>query len=225
MKYKLVIFDWDGTLMDSTERIVRCLARAAEETGLPLLPDERLRSIIGLGLPEAIRDLYPGIEDTRLQAMRGAYAGHFVIAEQTPSQLFPGAREMLDRLAGSSLRLAVATGKSRRGLDRVWANTDLANYFCASRCADESRSKPHPAMVHELLEQMCVPVQDALVVGDTSFDLEMARRAGVARVGVTWGAHPRERMQAFGPRALVDSFDELFSLITAPVHDRLCDGV
>lgn len=225
MKYQLVIFDWDGTLMDSTARIVQCLARAAGDIGLPLLDNARYRSIIGLGLPEAIRELYPAIDPPTLEAMRVRYAAHFVAAEQQPSRLFPGALELLDRLAGQPRQLAVATGKSRRGLDRVWRSSGLDRYFHASRCADESRSKPDPAMLLELLSEARVPAERALMIGDTSFDLEMAARAGVDRIAVNWGAHSRERMLPFQPLAFVDSFDELLPLINEPAASRLSDGV
>ena len=224
MNYELVIFDWDGTLMDSTARIVDCLTRAAGELGLPELAEERYRSIIGLGLPEAIRELYPAIDEATVQAMRQGYATHFVAAEREPSSLFPGARALLDHIAGSASRMAVATGKSRRGLDRVWGSTDLGRYFQASRCADESGSKPDPAMLYELLEELRVPSHRAVMVGDTSFDLEMAQRAGIDRIAVNWGAHRRERMLPFQPLAFADTFDELFFLLTGPQSGLLKNG-
>ena len=211
--YRLVIFDWDGTLMDSTGRIVDCLGRAAAEIELPALASTRLRSIIGLGLPEAIRALYPEIDAARLQAMRERYAAHYVAAEQQPSALFPGALDVLDQLRADGTLLAVATGKSRRGLDRVWSNTGFGEFFVASRCADESRSKPHPAMVYELLDELHADAHEALVVGDTSFDLEMASRAGVDRVGVSWGAHDGASLQKYQPLAVLEHFHELLPLV------------
>lgn len=215
MKYSLVIFDWDGTLMDSTGRIVDCLAAAAADVALPPLSPERLCSIIGLGLFEAIRDLYPGADEPLVQAMRDRYAVHFIAAEAQPSALFPGALETLAALRGQGMQLAVATGKSRRGLDRVWRNTGLGKWFDGSRCADESRSKPHPDMVLELLDELGHAPSRTLMVGDTSFDLEMAERAGVDRVGVVYGAHPPERLLAHRPLVLLEQIDHLLPLVDA----------
>ncbi|HAB06458.1 MAG TPA: HAD family hydrolase, partial [Alcanivorax sp.] len=178
MAYQLVIFDWDGTVMDSTGRIIACMHQAGADLCLPVLEDDAVREIIGLGLPEALRTLYPGIGDRDLERMRERYAVHFVAAEASPSRLHPGARETLAALRAAGLRLAVATGKSRKGLDRVWASSGLGDSFDASRCADETHSKPHPAMVTELLTELGVAPERALVVGDTSFDLQMARDSG-----------------------------------------------
>ncbi|MDX1804551.1 MAG: HAD-IA family hydrolase [Alcanivorax sp.] len=213
MNYQLVIFDWDGTVMDSTGRIVHCMQQAAVDLTLPSLHADAVRGIIGLGLPEAIASLYPQLDADGIEQMRARYAAHFIAAEQTPSALYPGALEVLTQLRQAGLKLAVATGKSRKGLQRVWGNTGLDRYFDASRCADESRSKPHPAMVLELLSQFRVAPEQALVVGDTSFDLEMARAAGVDRVAVSYGAHPLERLVPCEPRAIIDELMQLLPLI------------
>jgi len=213
MRYDLVIFDWDGTVMDSTGRIIACMHQAGADLCLPVLEDDAVREIIGLGLPEALRTLYPGIDDPQLERMRERYAVHFVAAEQNPSRLYPGARETLAALRGAGLRLAVATGKSRKGFDRVWASSALGGSFDASRCADETHSKPHPAMVLELLAQLRVAPERALVVGDTSFDLEMARAAGVDRVAVSYGAHPVDRLMNFHPLAVIDALPQLLPLV------------
>ncbi|MDF1629552.1 MAG: HAD-IA family hydrolase [Alcanivoracaceae bacterium] len=210
---QLVIFDWDGTLMDSTGRIVECLCLAADDTGLPTLAADHARSIIGLGLPEAIRTLYPGIDSDDAEQMRQHYARHFIAAEEVPSRLFPGVRELLDELSDSGVTMAVATGKSRKGLDRVWRGSDLGGYFAASRCADESRSKPHPAMVNELLAQLGKAPHQALVVGDTSFDLQMASNAGVESVAMSWGAHPRELLAQYSPRMVLDDIRGILPLL------------
>ena len=215
LKYDLVIFDWDGTVMDSTGRIVSCMHRAAEDLALPSLPDQAVRDIIGLGLPEAINTLYPVLDTSGIEQMRQRYAFHFVEAESTPSALYPGAEDLLTRLRGDGMKLAVATGKSRKGLQRVWGNTGLDRYFHSSRCADESRSKPEPHMVLELLEEMAVPAARALVVGDTTFDLEMARNAGVDRVAVSYGAHPVERLLPCEPLAVIDKLNDLLPVLGA----------
>jgi len=213
MHYDLVIFDWDGTVMDSTGRIIACMHQAGADLCLPVLEDDAVREIIGLGLPEALRTLYPGIDDDRLARMRERYAVHFVAAEASPSRLYPGARETLAALRGAGLRLAVATGKSRKGLDRVWASSGLGDSFHASRCADETHSKPHPAMVTELLAELGVAPERALVVGDTSFDLQMARDAGVDRVAVSYGAHPVARLMNFHPLAVIDALPQLLPVL------------
>ncbi len=213
MAYQLVIFDWDGTVMDSTGRIIACMHQAGADLCLPVLEDDAVREIIGLGLPEALRTLYPGIGDRDLERMRERYAVHFVAAEASPSRLYPGARETLATLRAAGLRLAVATGKSRKGLDRVWAGSGLGDSFDASRCADETHSKPHPAMVTELLTELGVAPERALVVGDTSFDLQMARDAGVDRVAVSYGAHPVDRLMNFHPLAVIDALPQLLPLL------------
>ena len=213
MAYQLVIFDWDGTVMDSTGRIIACMHQAGADLCLPVLEDDAVREIIGLGLPEALRTLYPGIGDRDLERMRERYAVHFVAAEASPSRLYPGARETLAALRAAGLRLAVATGKSRKGLDRVWAMSGLGDSFDASRCADETHSKPHPAMVTELLTELGVAPERALVVGDTSFDLQMARDAGVDRVAVSYGAHPVDRLMNFHPLAVIDALPQLLPLL------------
>jgi phosphoglycolate phosphatase len=213
MSYQLVIFDWDGTVMDSTGRIIACMHKAGADLCLPVLEDDAVREIIGLGLPEALRTLDPGIGDRDLERMRERYAVHFVAAEASPSRLYPGARETLATLRAAGLRLAVATGKSRKGLDRVWASSGLGDSFDASRCADETHSKPHPAMVTELLTELGVAPERALVVGDTSFDLQMARDAGVDRVAVSYGAHPVDRLMNFHPLAVIDALPQLLPLL------------
>lgn len=213
MAYQLVIFDWDGTVMDSTGRIIACMHKAGADLCLPVLEDDAVREIIGLGLPEALRTLYPGIGDRDLERMRERYAVHFVAAEASPSRLYPGARETLAALRAAGLRLAVATGKSRKGLERVWASSGLGDSFDASRCADETHSKPHPAMVTELLTELGVAPERALVVGDTSFDLQMARDAGVDRVAVSYGAHPVDRLMNFHPLAVIDALPQLLPLL------------
>lgn len=223
--YDLVIFDWDGTVMDSTGRIVSCMQLAAVDMALPSLADSVVCSIIGLGLPEAIATLYPQLDDAGIVAMRDRYAFHFIAAEQTPSALYPAAEQVLIHLREQGLKLAVATGKSRKGLQRVWGNTGLERYFDASRCADESHSKPHPAMVLELLEAMAVPAERAVVVGDTTYDLEMARAASVDRIGVSYGAHPVEQLLPCEPLAVIDRLDHLLPLVGLAASEFVMESV
>lgn len=225
MKYQLVIFDWDGTVMDSTGRIVSCMHKAAADLQLPRLDDQPVREIIGLALPEAIKTLYPMLDDAAVEAVRERYAVHFVAAEQTPSALYPSADAVLTRLRQIGVKLAVATGKSRKGLQRVWSRIDTGDYFHASRCADESHSKPHPAMVNELLSELDVAPDRAVVVGDTSFDMDMARAAGVDRIAVSYGAHPVARLIPSEPLAVIDHLEQLLPLLGVTSSQAITESV
>lgn len=205
----LFVFDWDGTLSDSAGRIVDCMQAAILERGLPALPAEAIRNIIGLGLPEALRELYPEVAEDELLELRQAYARHYVVADQEPCSLFPGALETLDAMAGRGWRLAVATGKSRRGLDRVLGNMGLAEVFDATRCADETRSKPHPQMLLELMQELGFSAERTVMIGDTEYDLAMARAAQVAPVAVSYGVHAEERLRRYDPVLCIDRLPAL----------------
>ncbi|SHF54258.1 phosphoglycolate phosphatase [Modicisalibacter ilicicola DSM 19980] len=210
MRYRLVIFDWDGTLMDSESRIVACMQAAAADVGWGILDAEHVRDIIGLGLPEAIERMCPGMPADQAEALRRRYSHHFVDAERTPSRFFPGVEAGVTRLRGNErLRLAVATGKSRRGLDRAFASTGSGDWFHASRTADETLSKPHPRMLEELLAEVGVEAKEALMVGDTEYDMEMARALDMDRLAVTYGVHAPERLARSGPVYTAASFSEL----------------
>ena len=209
MAYQLVIFDWDGTVMDSTGRIIACMHKAGADLCLPVLEDDAVREIIGLGLPEALRTLYPGIGDRDLERMRERYAVHFVAAEASPSRLYPGARETLAALRAAGLRLAVATGKSRRGLEGALVSSGLGPHFDITRCADETRSKPDPAMLGEIIRFYGIEPAEAVMIGDTRYDLEMAQRIGMPSIGVEWGVHKRDVLGHYAPHAVVDSVKDL----------------
>lgn len=218
MRYRLVIFDWDGTLMDSVARIVACMQAASREAGWGELSPESIRNIIGLGLPEAIAALCPGIDPDRAELLRRLYAWHFVEGNDTPMRFFAGVEEGVSRLRGlPGQRLAVATGKSRRGLDRVFRESDSGHWFHASRTADETLSKPHPRMLEELLAELDVGVEEAVMVGDTEYDLEMARALGMDRVAVAWGVHAAERLAACQPAFTAEAVPELFDFL----HGRI----
>ena len=211
MRYRLMIFDWDGTLMDSAARIVSSMQSASRDADWGELADEAVRDIIGLGLPEAIERLCPGIDPGRAELLRSRYAFHFVQGDTTPMRFFPGVEAGVARLRERREgRLAVATGKSRRGLDRVFRESDSGAWFHASRTADETRSKPHPQMLEELLEELDIPVEEAVMVGDTEYDLEMARALGMDRVAVTWGVHAPARLAASRPVFTAGEVEELF---------------
>lgn len=211
MQYELIIFDWDGTLMDSVPRIVSCMQAAALDAEWGELSVAEVEDIIGLGLPEAIAQLCPGILPIQAERLRERYSHYFVTADTTPMQFFAGVEAQIARLRSrKEQRLAVATGKSRRGLDRVFAETGSGAWFNASRTADETRSKPHPQMLSELLAELSVPVERAVMVGDTEYDLEMARAIGMDRVGVTYGVHTPERLAQSQPKWIAHSVEELF---------------
>ncbi|MCE7519639.1 HAD family hydrolase [Vreelandella titanicae] len=211
MQYELIIFDWDGTLMDSVPRIVSCMQAAALEAEWGVLSAAEVEDIIGLGLPEAIAKLCPGILPAQAERLRERYAHHFVQADTTPMAFFSGVEAHIARLRGhEQQRLAVATGKSRRGLDRIFTETGSGAWFHASRTADETRSKPHPQMLSELLAELAVPVERAVMVGDTEYDMEMARAMGMDRVGVSYGVHAPERLAMSEPKWIAHSVDELF---------------
>ena len=216
--YSLIVFDWDGTLIDSESRIVGCMKSAIADMALPEREDHRLSNIIGLGLPEAIQMLFPGLDDSTMQQLIKLYGQYFVTADTTPSPLFPGIEAMLQKLQAMDLHLAVATGKSRKGLARVFNNTKLDKYFIASRCADETQSKPHPQMLCELMEELSVSPQRTLMVGDTAFDMDMAARAGVDSVAVSYGVHELDQLTEHGPRYVADTADELIGWIQAQIQ-------
>jgi len=208
--YELLIFDWDGTLVDSIGRIVESILVAATKCDLPRLDENSIKGIIGLGLPEAIAVLYPGETDRKLvEAFRRAYADHYLALESEPSALYPGVATALQHFRDQGHQLAVATGKGRRGLDRVLAGQGWSDFFDVTRCADETASKPDPLMIHEILEHCGVSPGRALMIGDSVFDLEMARRAGVDSVAVSYGAQPLEVLLSCSPRMAINHFSEL----------------
>lgn len=208
----MIIFDWDGTLCDSVGHIVRGVQTAAREMGLPAPTDAAAADIIGLGLPQAMAVLFPEVAEPRRLQLIEAYSRSYIANEEDTPALFPGAMETLHALKESGRELAVATGKSRRGLDRILNKLDLTGFFDATRCADETRSKPHPLMIHEIMQERGVASERVIMVGDTEYDLEMAVNAGVASVGVSFGVHSIERLEAHGPVAIVDELPQLLEL-------------
>lgn len=214
MRYRLIVFDWDGTLLDSAGGIAECIQEAARDLQLPVPARETASHVIGLGLQASLRTAVPSLPEERYREFAEAYRRHF-LARQGAMALFPGVREMLEDLRAAGHRLAVATGKSRRGLDHALESTALRKLFAASRCADETDPKPHPAMLLELMQQLAAAPAQSLMIGDTSHDLEMARSAGVDAVAVSYGAHPREALRVLAPRACVADVPELRSWLTA----------
>ncbi|NWG31638.1 MAG: HAD-IA family hydrolase [Rhodocyclaceae bacterium] len=197
-RFELIVFDWDGTLMDSAAMIVASVQAAARDLGLDPPSEERARHIIGLGLGEALRHALPDLPEAHYPELVARYRHHYLSRDHELT-LFAGAEELVRELAGRGYRLGVATGKSRIGLDRALAHTGLDSYFHATRCADECHSKPHPQMLLELMETFGIAPAQTLMIGDTTHDLLMAQNAGVPAVAVGYGAHPRDALEAVSP--------------------------
>lgn len=213
-RYPLIVFDWDGTLFDSAAVITDCIQDAARDMALPV-PDRRTAShVIGLGLHDSLRHALPSLPPERYPDFLARYRRYFVEREDSLS-LFPGVPELLAELASRGHQLAVATGKPRRGLQRALAASGLGPMFAASRCGDETRSKPHPAMLLELMAELRLQAPQLLMVGDTSHDLGMANSAGVDAVAVCYGAHPADTLLELAPRACISSVGELRQWLTA----------
>lgn len=213
MRYGLLVFDWDGTIIDSASTIAECIRLAAADLGLEVPTTEQARHVIGLGLHDALRSAVPDLRAERTSEFVARYRVHFLAREEGMG-LFGGMRELLDFEAKRRL-LGIATGKSRRGLDRSLQETQLKSYFRASRCADETHPKPHPAMLLEIMEELEVAPGSVLMIGDTSHDLEMARAAGVDALAVTYGAHAETGLRACEPRGCVSSVEELQRWLTS----------
>ncbi|MDK9725144.1 MAG: HAD-IA family hydrolase [Sterolibacteriaceae bacterium MAG5] len=197
-RFELIVFDWDGTLMDSAALIVDSVQAAARDIGLEPPSEERARHIIGLGLADAMRYALPDLEPEHYDQLVDRYRHHY-LSRDHQLVLFEGIRELIDELAAGDHILGVATGKSRRGLDRALDGSGLRPHFHATRCADECHSKPHPQMLEELMAEFGVAPDATLMIGDTTHDLQMARNAGTAALAVSYGAHPRAALEAEVP--------------------------
>lgn len=196
--------------MDSAARIVDCLRIAAAAADLPERTEQQMRHVIGLGMHEAINTLFPdGMSTVQRQRFIAVYRKEFVEDNSTPSALFAGVPEMLSELSAQGYYLSIATGKSRAGLDRVLIDQQLATLFPISRCADETRSKPDPQMLHEILTDFNLSAEQALMIGDTVFDLEMANHAGMHSVAIAQGVHSLQQLQAASPRVVLQRITEL----------------
>jgi phosphoglycolate phosphatase len=207
--YRLLVFDWDGTLIDSQTRIVHCLAAAARRLGAADLGAAGFGEVIGLGLAEAVRRLYPDADAPFLRDYTQAYRDEFLSSRHPPSTLFGGAKAVVEALREAGYTLAIATGKSRPGLDRELREQGLGEAFVATRCADETRSKPDPLMLHELFAHTGIPPSEALMIGDSVYDMLLARNAGSDALAVSYGVHALERLLEHGPRGHIDHIHAL----------------
>ncbi|WP_455198432.1 HAD-IA family hydrolase [Kaarinaea lacus] len=205
--FELLVFDWDGTLMDSEAHIVASMHNAVSDVGLPPLSDGSVSNVIGLGLKEAIETILPGIDEDTYRSVFDRYRYHFLADD--PTSPFEGAEAVLSELNEAGYLLAVATGKGRPGLERVLEMTGFGQYFVETRCADETRSKPHPQMLHEIMDVLGVTPDKTLMIGDTEYDLQMAHSAGVAPLAVDYGVHDRERLMGCNPLGYLMSIKEL----------------
>lgn len=207
-RYPLVVFDWDGTLVDSTAIIARAIQDALRDMGEPVPDDTAARFVIGLGLDDAIRSVAPALPRARYREMAMLYREHF-LARERDIPLFPGVGDLLRELDDAGHYLAVATGKSRVGLDHALARSGLRSRFHATRCGDEGHAKPHPDMLLHLMDRLGVSAQETLMIGDTTHDVELAHNAGATAIAVAYGAHAPQALQAAQPLAIVDSIDDL----------------
>ncbi len=207
--YELLVFDWDGTLMDSESRIVNCMRAAIIDLRLELPEDGSISNIIGLGLKEAICVLFPGADEALIKEVTDRYRHHFLHEDTTPTPLFAGVKEVLHRLKSEGYLLAVATGKGRPGLDKVLTHSGLDQVFHATRCADDAFSKPHPDMLLQLLDELGVQATDALMIGDTEYDMQMANSAGTAALAVSYGVHSIERLLQHEPLGCLSAISEM----------------
>lgn len=224
--YKLLIFDWDGTLVDSIARIVTAMHQAADLCGVPRRCDEAVKGIIGLALPQAITTLYPELgEAAHVERFHGHYSACYVAMDQTPSRFFPGVEQSLARFRERGYQLAVATGKSRRGLQRILDTLGWQDYFDITRCADETASKPDPLMLQEILQHCGVTAEQALMVGDSSFDLLMAQRAGMDSVAVGYGAQTLEALSLYQPKLSIDHFMQLSTWLSSRVAETRTEEI
>ncbi|MDM7457691.1 MAG: HAD-IA family hydrolase [Tepidimonas sp.] len=213
-RYDLIAFDWDGTLFDSTALIVRCIQDAARDIGAPVPSRERAAWVIGMGLAQALAHAAPDVAPERHPLLVERYRHHW-FARQHEVTLFDGVLSLLDDLRGRGHRLAVATGKSRRGLDLALQTVALHGVFDATRTADETASKPDPQMLRELMAELGIPPERTLMIGDTTHDLQMARNAGCAAVAVTYGAHRHEDLRSLQPAFVADTVADLQAWLRA----------
>ncbi len=213
-RFNLLVFDWDGTLIDSIERIVTSLQYASREVCGIHLDEDKARSVIGLGLQEAIERLHPGLDAVTTESVADAYRQNFLFDSKVPELLFDGVEDMLKQLIADKYTLAIATGKSRKGLDRAMQKHKLGHYFATTRCAGENRSKPHPEMLNSILHQLDTHANNTVMIGDSEHDMLMAGNAGVNAIGVTHGVEDAESLMMYNPLACLDDITDLYDFLT-----------
>ncbi len=213
-RFKLLVFDWDGTLIDSIERIVTSLQYASREVCGIRLGEDRARSVIGLGLHEAIERLHPELDSVHVESVAAAYRQNFLYDSKVPELLFDGVEDMLQQLVADRYTLAVATGKSRTGLDRAMQTHKLGRYFSTTRCAGEHRSKPDPEMLNSILHELDTRAHEAVMIGDSEHDMLMAGNAGVQAIGVTHGVEDAESLMLHRPLICLENITDLYEFLS-----------
>jgi phosphoglycolate phosphatase len=213
-RFDLLIFDWDGTLVDSIDWIVYCVQTAAQRCNCPAPSPQAAKDIIGLSIQEAMNTLFPEVSSEIQQQMIAHYSELFFSKQTTADDLFAGVEEMLMQLKQAGYQLAVATGKTRSGLDKVLHSTGMKNLFTVTRCSDETASKPHPLMLEEIMQYTGISPQRTLMIGDSVHDLQMAQNAQISAIGVTCGAHSAEVLQQYQPLFCIAQPIELLALMT-----------
>lgn len=212
-KYPLLVFDWDGTLVDSIERIVTSLQFACLQAANIHIDESQAKDVIGLGLSEAITKLHPELDKkdraTEINKIADAYRQHYLHENAVPAPLFDGVNELLSELQGSGYTLAISTGKSRAGLQSSIDEHKMADYFTATRCADENKSKPHPEMLHEIVHELNFSATQTLMIGDSEHDMKMANNANMQCIGVTHGVHDADTLKRYNPLVCLDNITEL----------------
>ncbi len=209
---KVVIFDWDGTVMDSVGKIVNSVQIAAKRLALPVPSAHAAKQIIGLSLDPAFKTLFPQSSAAERELLTEHYKDVYSNVDRTPTPLFAGADHVFTTLRQRGYQLAVATGKARRGLDRMFAETNTGHHFVTSRCSDEAQSKPHPQMLEHILTELQLTPAQAVMVGDSRYDLMMAHSIGVHRIGVTHGVHGHPEFAPFAPHAVINSLSALLDI-------------
>lgn len=210
---KVVIFDWDGTVMDSVGKIVNSVRIAAERLTLPVPTEHAAKQIIGLSLEPAFKTLFPDSTAAERELLSEHYKDVYSNVDKTPTPLFDGAELVFSTLRQRGYQLAVATGKARRGLDRMFAETKTGHHFITSRCSDEAQSKPHPQMLQHILSELQLVPAQAVMVGDSRYDLMMAHSIEMPRIGVTHGVHGHAEFAPFAPHAVVDNLAALLEIL------------
>lgn len=210
---KVVIFDWDGTVMDSVGKIVNSVRIAAERLTLPVPTEHAAKQIIGLSLEPAFKTLFPDSTAAERELLSEHYKDVYSNVDRTPTPLFEGAELVFSTLRQRGYQLAVATGKARRGLDRMFAETKTGHHFITSRCSDEAQSKPHPQMLQHILSELKLVPAQAVMIGDSRYDLMMAHSIEMPRIGITHGVHGHAEFSPFAPHAVVDNLTALLDIL------------
>lgn len=211
--YSLLVFDWDGTLVNSIEQITTSLQQASKQVCGESINEEAARGVIGLGLQEAVERLHPGKPAAITEKIANAYRHHYLHENEVPAPLFDGVTDMLDELLDKGFTMAIATGKSRIGLDHSFTEHKVAHYFSSTRCAGENKSKPHPEMLLGILGDTNMQAKQALMIGDSEHDLMMANNAHVDAVAVTHGAHSADRLMTHKPLICLNRVADLANLL------------